>query len=320
MAKKNSLKNCKPLVDLIDTATPAALALLSPVECFAFLSGVDRAHADHDVRSATKTIVASLLREVVALANQEAVRLLQLMSFRTEMLLKHAFDALTARGEIDLSSYDPNADAMTRLIWLRASAQRMFDEIETIFLTQVGHRLLRDVRAVVVQHDTDDSLARVVRIQPLQQGDELDTAVTRLDVGDDLSAVQVQRSQDRQGAVSNVLVIAPNAGVLARHWRQIRRGNPQTLYPRLLVNADGVDRHWPSVVHGIGTVQIHVPVNHQHLGHLALEIGVAPFEVVAHPVRLEFVRIQDAPHRGFGRGGQPGETGRSSVLGDVPGQ
>lgn len=139
VAKKNSLKNCKPLVDLIDTATPAALALLSPVECFGFLSAVDRTRPDHEIRSDIKTTIASLRRDVVAVASQEAVRLLQLMSFRTEMLLQHAFDGLTARGGADLSSFDQGADAMTRLIWLRSLAPRMFDEIETIYLTHHFH-------------------------------------------------------------------------------------------------------------------------------------------------------------------------------------
>ncbi len=139
MAKKNSLKNCKHLVELIDTATPDALALLSPVECFGFLATLDHGRADHEIRSDLKATIAGLRPEMVAIANQESVRLMQLMSFRTEMLLRHAFDALAFRGDIDMSSYDQNADAMTRLIWLRAAAPRMFDEIETIYLTHHFH-------------------------------------------------------------------------------------------------------------------------------------------------------------------------------------
>lgn len=139
MAKKNSLKNCKPLVELIDTATPDALALLSPLECFGFLAALDRSQADHEIRSDLKRTITGLRPEVVAIANQEAVRLLQLMSFRTEMLLQHAYNTLAHRGDIDLSSYDNKADAMTRLIWLRAMAPRVFDEIETIYLTHHFH-------------------------------------------------------------------------------------------------------------------------------------------------------------------------------------
>src|SRR6218665_2698956 len=52
---------------------------------------------------------------------------------------------------------------------------------------QVGHRLLGGVGAVVVQYDADDRLARIVLMQAFEQGDELATAVARLDVGDDLA-------------------------------------------------------------------------------------------------------------------------------------
>jgi len=45
---------------------------------------------------------------------------------------------------------------------------------------QVGHRLLGEVGPVVVQHDTDNGLARAVRMQAFEQGDELATAMARL--------------------------------------------------------------------------------------------------------------------------------------------
>src|SRR6218665_1948982 len=65
---------------------------------------------------------------------------------------------------------------------------------------QVGHRLLAGVGAVVVQYDADDRLARIVLMQAFEQGDELTTAMARLDVGDDLAVVQVQRRENGQGA------------------------------------------------------------------------------------------------------------------------
>jgi hypothetical protein len=56
VAKKNSLKNCKPLVDLIDTATPGALATLSRVDCFGFLGAIERDRTDPEIRSALKLL------------------------------------------------------------------------------------------------------------------------------------------------------------------------------------------------------------------------------------------------------------------------
>ena len=56
---------------------------------------------------------------------------------------------------------------------------------------QVSHGLLEDVGTVAIQRHADDRLARVVLMQAFEQGDELAAAMARLDVGDDLAAVQV---------------------------------------------------------------------------------------------------------------------------------
>lgn len=144
MAKKDSLKNCKPLVELIDASSPDSLVTLSVVDCFGFLSTIDLQAAANEARSAIKQQVQHLRPDVIALANQEAVRMLQLLGFRTERILKHAEETLAHRRDVDTSDYDARADAMARLAWLRAKVPRLFDEIETIFLTHHfhGHRKL----------------------------------------------------------------------------------------------------------------------------------------------------------------------------------
>lgn len=58
-------------------------------------------------------------------------------------------------------------------------------------------------------------------------------------------------------------------------------------------------------MHRVRAVQIYVTLDHLHLGHLALELCVVPFEVVTHSVRFEFVCIEDAPYGGFARLRQP---------------
>ncbi|MEY3124006.1 MAG: hypothetical protein RLZZ573_526, partial [Pseudomonadota bacterium] len=50
---------------------------------------------------------------------------------------------------------------------------------------------LGDVGRVVVQHDADDGILRVVGIDLLEQSDELNAAVTILDVCKDVSGMQV---------------------------------------------------------------------------------------------------------------------------------
>ncbi len=144
VAKKDSLKNCKPLVELIDASSPDSLVTLSVVDCFGFLSTIDLQAAANEARSAIKQQLQHLRPDVIALANQEAVRMLQLLGFRTERILKHAEETLAHRRDVDTSDYDARADAMARLAWLRAKVPRLFDEIETIFLTHHfhGHRKL----------------------------------------------------------------------------------------------------------------------------------------------------------------------------------
>ena len=78
---------------------------------------------------------------------------------------------------------------------------------------QVSHGLLGNVGTVVVQYDADDGLAGIVLVQAAQQCDELDAAMALLHVGNDLAGVQIERGNDGQRAMTDVLVIA--SGVLA---------------------------------------------------------------------------------------------------------
>jgi hypothetical protein len=60
------------------------------------------------------------------------------------------------------------------------------------------------VGRVVVQHDANDGLLRIVLIQSLKQRDELHAAVPVLDVGEDLARVQVDSGQYRVRAYMDV--------------------------------------------------------------------------------------------------------------------
>ena len=155
-------------------------------------------------------------------------------------------------------------------------------------------------------------------MQSLKQSDELAASVARLDRGDHLARMQVQGRQDRQGPVAHVFMVT-NGRVLSRYGWQVRCARAQCLYARLLVDADGVNGHGPGVVNGIIAVQVHVAIDHQHLGHLALELGVALVQVVANSMGFEFVTLQDAPYRGLARALEPGMSRlarmRSHILG-----
>ena len=138
MAKK-SLKNSKHLVELIGSATLPAIALLSKVDKFAFLGLLDASRPEDVVRSTLTDALSSVKPEAIAIADQEAVRLLQLALFRTEEMLEYAYSAIEFEGHAELDTYDRTSDAMTRLIWFRAKAPNIFDQIETIYLTHHFH-------------------------------------------------------------------------------------------------------------------------------------------------------------------------------------
>src|SRR6202790_4695932 len=106
---------------------------------------------------------------------------------------------------------------------------------------EIGHGLPGDVGRMVVQHHADDGLARIVLVQALEQRDELHTAVAVLDVREDVTRVQVDSGEDRYRAPTDILIVAPYGGCLARYRRQIRSCQSDRLNTRLLVDADGVD-------------------------------------------------------------------------------
>ena len=138
MAKK-SQKNSKHVADLINSATMPALSLLAQVDKFAFLGVLDATKPEHQARSELLECIPSVKREDITIADQEAVRLLQLVRFRTEEMLEHAYGEIEFENHPEIGTFDRSADAMTRLIWLRVKASRIFDQIETIYLTHHFH-------------------------------------------------------------------------------------------------------------------------------------------------------------------------------------
>ena len=138
MARK-SQKNSKHIVDLINGATLSALTLLAQVDKFDFLSDLDVTKSEHQARQDLLDGLSKVKREELTIADKEAVRLLQLVQFRTEEMLEHAYREIEAEHHPDIASFNRSADAMTRLIWLRVKADRVFDQIETIYLTHHFH-------------------------------------------------------------------------------------------------------------------------------------------------------------------------------------
>lgn len=138
MAKK-SQKNSKHVADLINSATLSSISLLAQVDKFAFLGVLETSKPEHQARAELLECIPSVKREDITIADQEAVRLLQLVRFRTEEMLEHAYGEIEFEKHPELATFDRAADAMSRLIWLRVKAPRVFDQIETIYLTHHFH-------------------------------------------------------------------------------------------------------------------------------------------------------------------------------------
>ena len=66
-------------------------------------------------------------------------------------------------------------------------------------------------------------------MQALQQGDELAATMSRLDIGDDFAAVQIQRGENRQRAVAHVFVVARQRRLLPRFCVRQNLGLPRAV-------------------------------------------------------------------------------------------
>ena len=138
MAKKFQ-QNSKHLVDLINSTSLHAIALLAQVDKFAFLGVLDMTKPEPHARSVIVECMSDVKREDITIADQESIRLLQLVRFRTEEMLDRAYKIIELENHPEIDSFDQAADPMTRLIWLRVKASRVFDQIETIYLTHHFH-------------------------------------------------------------------------------------------------------------------------------------------------------------------------------------
>lgn len=112
MAQK-SHKNNKHIAELIESATVTALQLLAQVDKFAMLGGIDASLPDDQARAALREHILKIKREDITIADQEAVRLLQLVRFRTEEILEHAYRELEFEQHAEIATFDKSADAMT---------------------------------------------------------------------------------------------------------------------------------------------------------------------------------------------------------------
>ena len=74
---KQSHTNSKHLVELIESATAPAIAMLAAVDRFAFLGVINTGLPEHEARAALISALPTVKRDDIAIADEEAVRVLQ---------------------------------------------------------------------------------------------------------------------------------------------------------------------------------------------------------------------------------------------------
>jgi hypothetical protein len=152
---------------------------------------------------------------------------------------------------------------------------------------------------VVVQHHANNGLRRVVFVNRLEQTDEFATAVTIFSVGKHVARVQVDPCEDRDGAMADVFVIPAHARCLAWNRRQVRGRQTNGLYARLFIDTHRINGGGSSIMDSTFGVERNILVDHQHLMHFPLEVGVTLLKVIGDLVGLELVLVQNAPDRAF---------------------
>ena len=167
------------------------------------------------------------------------------------------------------------------------------DEVEAIrnvFEVVVG--LLGEVRGVVVEDETNLHIRRVAAIQQLEKFNELSTAMPVSHQVVNLTRHQIDPGEQTAGSMANVFELPGDRRMTPGHRRQVRCLRLDGLDSRPFVIADD---HRGVLLTG-SSLQLHLLVDKEDLDHLVVEIGIAPFQVVADFVRSHFVLGQDLRH------------------------
>ena len=156
----------------------------------------------------------------------------------------------------------------------------------------------------------------------LSKFDEFAAAMAVLDQGVNLAGEQIDTGQQTDCAIALVLVVARKGRMFAGLRRQVRGRRSEGLNAGLLVIGD--DRHRIAGLlfrSGRGLFnELDLTVDAQNLRHLLFELRVATFEVVAHFVRLYFLRIEDVAQRALSQFGKAAVPLCRALLARITGE
>jgi len=108
-----------------------------------------------------------------------------------------------------------------------------------------------------------------------------------------------------QRSVSNIFVIARHTVVTQRLRRQVRCRRSDRLYAGLFVVGDDRNcRDFPRSRGGGLLQQLDFTIDAQDFRHLLVEQGIAAFQIIAHLVRLDFIRGENFAQRALSKIGE----------------
>ena len=141
-----------------------------------------------------------------------------------------------------------------------------------------------DVCGMIVEDQLDRGVGWISSIEKLEELDELAAAVAVSDERMDLAGQQINPGQQAERAVAFVLMIPRKGRIDAGFGRQIARRRCDRLDSRLFVIGDDGHPLVPPLRFGRGFLQdLNFTIDAQNFRHLRLELGVALFQIVAHP-------------------------------------
>src|SRR5271165_3090183 len=142
---------------------------------------------------------------------------------------------------------------------------------------------------MIVEDQLDRSMGRIGGVDELEEFNKFAAAVAVLDEGVDLAGEQIDAGQQADRSVALVLVVAREGRMSAGLGRQVRGCRGDCLNAGLLILV-------------------------QNLRHLLPELRVAAFQVIADPMRLYLLLIEDFAQRALSQLGKASVPLRRPML------
>jgi hypothetical protein len=163
--------------------------------------------------------------------------------------------------------------------------------------------------------------ARIGGVGKLEEFDEFAAAMAIPDQGMDLAGDEVDASQQADGAVAFIFLLACEGRMHAGHGWQVWSRRFKGLNARFfVVRNDRYRIDWLLLRCRRLFQDFHLAINAQHRGHLFRKVGITLFQIVPHFVRFDRFLSQDLAYRALRQMSQARMSLRRSMLAGMAGQ